>query len=65
MLNLSDALSICSFLESSCFFVGRGNETGIAGCVWVKNPYIEICILGARPKTISTDINMSMLYSDS
>ena len=50
MLNLSDELSICSFF-GIFVFVGRGNGTGIARSIWVKNPLH--CILGTKPKPLA------------
>ena len=46
MLNVMNTLAIGPFLDVLMFPIG-GNDRfrAVARCIWVKNPYVKICIL--------------------
>ena len=66
MLDITNTLAICPFLDVLMLFVGwRDGNRAVARCIRVKNPYIKICILSSRPESSCTDIETSIISSDS
>ena len=54
MLNVTNKLAIGPFLDVLMFPIGGNDRSrAVARCIWVKNPYVKICILCSSLALIS------------
>ena len=51
MLNVTNTLAIGPFLDVFMLPIGGNDRSrAVARCIWVKNPYVKICILCSSPE---------------
>ena len=65
MLNVTNTLAIGPFLDVLMFPIGGNDRSrAVARCIWVKNPYVKICILCSSPEPSGSNVKTGFICSD-
>ena len=65
MLNVTNTLAIGPFLDVLMLPIGANDRSrAVARCIWVKNPYVKICILCSSPEPSGSNVKTGFICSD-